>query len=135
MTEISLKILDMECAACVARLDRVISRLHGVKSAQVNFTAFIENAHKTDTVIFDKTGTITKGNPEVTEIIVLDGRSEKELVRLCASAEVLADHPVANAVVEWRKGMCQHQNVSDGISYAGESTFFIPFSSEISKIQ
>ena len=39
MTEISLKILDMECAACVARLDRVISRLHGVKSAQVNFTA------------------------------------------------------------------------------------------------
>ena len=39
MTEISLKILDMECAACVARLDRVISRLRGVKSAQVNFTA------------------------------------------------------------------------------------------------
>lgn len=64
---------------------------------------FIENAHKTDTVIFDKTGTITKGNPEVTEIIVLDGRSEKELVRLCASAEVLADHPVANAVVEYAK--------------------------------
>lgn len=64
---------------------------------------FIENAHKTDTVIFDKTGTITKGNPEVTELIVLDGRSENELVRLCASAEILADHPVANAVVEYAK--------------------------------
>ena len=64
---------------------------------------FIENAHKTDTVIFDKTGTITKGNHEVTEIIVLDGRSENELVRLCASAEILADHPVANAVVEYAK--------------------------------
>lgn len=64
---------------------------------------FIENAHKTDTVIFDKTGTITKGNPEVTELIVLDGRSENELVRLCASAEILAAHPVANAVVEYAK--------------------------------
>lgn len=64
---------------------------------------FIENAHKTDTVIFDKTGTITKGNPEVTELIALDGRSEKELIRLCASAEILADHPVANAVVEYAK--------------------------------
>ena len=43
MTEISIKILDMECAACVARLDRVISRLHGVFSAQVNFTASSAN--------------------------------------------------------------------------------------------
>ena len=51
MTEISIKILDMECAACVARLDRVISRLHGVFSAQVNFTASSAN------VVYDENET------------------------------------------------------------------------------
>jgi len=66
---------------------------------------FIENAHKTDTVVFDKTGTITKGSPEVTEIIALEGMSENVLLHLCASAEILADHPVANAVVEHTKAV------------------------------
>lgn len=64
---------------------------------------FIENAHKTDTVVFDKTGTITKGSPEVTEVIVLDGTSKNKLLHLAASAEMLADHPVANAVVLYAK--------------------------------
>lgn len=66
---------------------------------------FIENAHKTDTVVFDKTGTITKGSPEVTEVIALDGMGENELLRIAASAEMLADHPVANAVVEYTKAV------------------------------
>ena len=64
---------------------------------------FIENAHKTDTVVFDKTGTITKGSPEVTEVIALDGTSKNKLLHLAASAEMLADHPVANAVVLYAK--------------------------------
>ena len=64
---------------------------------------FIENAHKTDTVVFNKTGTITKGSPEVTEVIALDGTSKNKLLHLAASAEMLADHPVANAVVLYAK--------------------------------
>ena len=60
---------------------------------------FIENARKADTVVFDKTGTITKGCPEVTEILTLGDMDEKTLLRIAASAEAMSDHPVAKAVV------------------------------------
>ncbi len=60
---------------------------------------FIENARKADTVVFDKTGTITKGCPEVTEILTLGGMDEAALLRIAASAEAMSDHPVAKAVV------------------------------------
>lgn len=66
---------------------------------------FIENARKADTVMFDKTGTITKGSPEVTEILTLGGMDEAALLRLAASAEAMSDHPVAKAVVAHAKSV------------------------------
>lgn len=66
---------------------------------------FIENARKADTVVFDKTGTITKGSPEVTEILSLNGMDETALLHLVASAEAMSDHPVAKAVVAHAKGV------------------------------
>lgn len=66
---------------------------------------FIENARKADTVVFDKTGTITKGSPEVTEILTLGGMDEAALLRLAASAEAMSDHPVAKAVVAHAKSV------------------------------
>lgn len=66
---------------------------------------FIENARKADTVVFDKTGTITKGSPEVTEISALGGMDEAALLRLVVSAEAMSDHPVAKAVVAHAKSV------------------------------
>lgn len=66
---------------------------------------FIENARKADTVVFDKTGAITKGCPEVTEILTLGGMDEKTLLRIAASAEAMSDHPVAKAVVARAKSV------------------------------
>lgn len=66
---------------------------------------FIENARKADTVMFDKTGTITKGSPEVTEILTHGGMDEAALLRLAASAEAMSDHPVAKAVVAHAKSV------------------------------
>ncbi len=66
---------------------------------------FIENARKADTVVFDKTGTITKGSPEVTEILTLGGMDKAALLRLAASAEAMSDHPVAKAVVAHAKSV------------------------------
>ena len=66
---------------------------------------FIENARKADTVVFDKTGTITKGSPEVTEILSLGGMDETALLRLVASVEAMSDHPVAKAVVAHAKSV------------------------------
>jgi Cu+-exporting ATPase len=60
----------------------------------------LEGAHKLDTIVLDKTGTLTKGKPELTDVVSSDGLSEDELLRLVASAERGSEHPLGEAVVE-----------------------------------
>lgn len=66
-----------------------------IKSAEA-----LETAHTIDTVVLDKTGTITEGKPAVTDIIALNGMSERELLSIAASIEKPSEHPLAEAVVE-----------------------------------
>jgi Cu+-exporting ATPase len=63
----------------------------------------LETAGKIDTVILDKTGTVTRGAPQVTDVIPLNGFSETEVLRLAASAERYSEHPLGRAVVEYAK--------------------------------
>jgi P-type Cu+ transporter len=60
----------------------------------------LEQARKIDTVVLDKTGTLTHGKPAVTRIVVSDGMAEPELLRLAAAAEVGSEHPLGEAIVE-----------------------------------
>jgi len=59
----------------------------------------LETAHKVDTVVLDKTGTITEGKPSVTDIIPANGLAPDELLRLAASAERGSEHPLGEAIV------------------------------------
>lgn len=59
----------------------------------------LEIGHKVDTVVLDKTGTITEGKPEVTDILALPGRSGEELLRLAAACEQMSEHPLGKAIV------------------------------------
>ncbi len=59
----------------------------------------LENAHNIDTVILDKTGTITKGTPEVTDIYPIGDITSEELLRLTASAEQGSEHPLGEAII------------------------------------
>lgn len=59
----------------------------------------LETTHKIQTIVFDKTGTITEGKPEVTDILVTDSISEEELLRFAASAEKGSEHPLGEAIV------------------------------------
>ncbi|HZA80864.1 MAG TPA: heavy metal translocating P-type ATPase, partial [Actinomycetes bacterium] len=59
----------------------------------------IETAARIDTVVLDKTGTLTKGEPEVTEVVCADGVTEAELLRLVAAVERSSEHPLAAAIV------------------------------------
>ncbi len=62
----------------------------------------LENLHNVDTIVLDKTGTITSGHPSVTDVLVLDGvLSEKEFLAEAAAAEQGSEHPLAQAVVEY----------------------------------
>ena len=58
----------------------------------------LEGAHKINTVVFDKTGTITEGKPKVTDIVT-KGLSEDELLRYASSAEKGSEHPLGEAIV------------------------------------
>jgi Cu2+-exporting ATPase/Cu+-exporting ATPase len=61
----------------------------------------LERLSSVDTVVFDKTGTITKGAPTVTDVVVLDQRfNETELLQLAASVEKKSEHPLAQAIVD-----------------------------------
>ncbi|HQQ40862.1 MAG TPA: heavy metal translocating P-type ATPase, partial [Clostridia bacterium] len=60
----------------------------------------LETTHKIDTVVLDKTGTITQGKPELTDIRLYASGTENELLALSASAERGSEHPVARAIVE-----------------------------------
>ena len=59
----------------------------------------LQNASTIDTVVFDKTGTITIGKPRVTELRPAAGVAERELLRLAAAAERYSEHPLAKAIV------------------------------------
>ncbi|NIK79601.1 Cu+-exporting ATPase [Paenibacillus castaneae] len=59
----------------------------------------LESAHQVDTVVLDKTGTVTKGKPELTNVIVAEGYKEKELLSWVGAAERNSEHPVADALV------------------------------------
>lgn len=60
----------------------------------------LENAHRLTTIVLDKTGTITKGQPEVTDVISLAGLADHAVLTIAASVERKSEHPLAQAIVK-----------------------------------
>jgi Cu2+-exporting ATPase len=60
----------------------------------------LEQGATLDTVVLDKTGTLTKGEPEVVAVATVDGHDEAEVLRLVASAEGDSEHPLAQAIID-----------------------------------
>jgi len=69
-----------------------------VKDAEV-----LETLEKVDTIVVDKTGTLTEGRPRLTECIPVDSDSDDDLLRMAASLEQQSEHPLAHAIVEGAK--------------------------------
>lgn len=62
----------------------------------------LETLHSVDTIVLDKTGTVTSGRPAVTDVAVLDpDLSEEDFLRIAAAAEAGSEHPLATAVLEY----------------------------------
>ncbi|UEA61553.1 cadmium-translocating P-type ATPase [Gordonia otitidis] len=59
----------------------------------------LEKLRQVDVVCFDKTGTLTRGRPEVTDVVVREGSTQNDVLRLAASAEMPSEHPLARAIV------------------------------------
>ncbi|MDD2619542.1 MAG: copper-translocating P-type ATPase, partial [Syntrophomonadaceae bacterium] len=75
----------------------------------------LEMAYKLNTVVLDKTGTITKGQPEVTDIISLDQLDDAEILHLAARAEKNSEHPLGVAIYD--KSKEQYGQVNDPDSF------------------
>ncbi|MBS3168882.1 cadmium-translocating P-type ATPase [Candidatus Woesearchaeota archaeon] len=101
ITTIAVLVIACPCALGLATPTSVMvgtgkGAKHGIliKGGQA-----LETAHKVKYVIFDKTGTITKGQPTVTDILLEDGINEKELLAIAGSIEKKSEHPLAEAIV------------------------------------
>lgn len=89
---------------CALGIATPISLMVGVgKGAEngilIRSGAALETAQKLDTIVLDKTGTITKGKPALTDVIAVNGFDEGELLSLSASVEKASEHPLAEAIV------------------------------------
>lgn len=60
----------------------------------------LENSHRINTVVMDKTGTITKGEPALTDVITIGEMESNAALQVAASAEMLSEHPLAQAIVK-----------------------------------
>ncbi len=72
----------------------------GVAGVLVKNAEALETLEQVDTLVIDKTGTLTEGRPAVTAIITAEGIAESDLLRLCAGVEQASEHPLAAAIVE-----------------------------------
>lgn len=84
-----------------------------IKSAEA-----LETLHTVDTIVMDKTGTVTEGKPSVTDVIPLGKNSRGELLKLAVSLEHLSEHPLSKAVCEYANAY-EKYDVSDFLQIAG----------------
>lgn len=86
----------------------------------------LEAMEKVNTLVVDKTGTLTEGKPKVTSLIIEDGFNEKEVLKYASSLELSSEHPLAQAVVEYAKeneidlGSIENFNAITGKGIMGE---------------
>lgn len=71
----------------------------------VRNAASLEVAEKINTIVLDKTGTLTEGKPNVTDVISFSGEKESEVLRIAASLEKRSGHPLSLAVIEKASGL------------------------------
>ena len=97
---ISVLVISCPCALGLATpVAIMVGNGMGAKNGILFKTAVsLEETGKTQIVALDKTGTITQGEPKVTDIIPVNGRSEKELLSIAYALEKKSEHPLARAV-------------------------------------
>jgi Cu+-exporting ATPase len=79
----------------------------------------LERIQRVDTVVLDKTGTITRGKPEITELEAAPGFMLSEVLRLAAAVEMLSEHPLAQAVIS--KARAMELEISPAVDFMAET--------------
>ena len=106
LTAVSVLVIACPCALGLATPTAIMvgTGLGAKKGVLIKGGDALESAHKVKYVIFDKTGTITKGTPELTDLISANGESgNKKLLTILGSIEKSSEHPLAEAIVKYAK--------------------------------
>ena len=100
---ISVLVISCPCALGLATpVAIMVGNGMGAKNGILFKTAVsLEETGKVEIVALDKTGTITSGEPKVTDVLAADGHSEEELLKLAYSLESKSEHPLAKAIVAY----------------------------------
>jgi P-type Cu+ transporter len=106
--QIMIAILVISCPCALGLATPVTMMVGTGKGAELGIliksAEAMEKLHTIDTVVMDKTGTITQGKPVVVDTIIHDGTSLKTILQLAASIETNSEHPLAKAIVDHHQG-------------------------------
>jgi Cd2+/Zn2+-exporting ATPase/Cu+-exporting ATPase len=100
ISTISVIVVAGACGVAAGTPLAIVAVMGGLakKGVIVKGGVYVQEMSKIDTVVIDKTGTLTLGDPEVTDIVGLDGCSQKQVLTYAAAAEKLSNHPLARAI-------------------------------------
>jgi Cd2+/Zn2+-exporting ATPase/Cu+-exporting ATPase len=101
MSTVAVMVVACACAFALATPVALLASI-GAKAKQgllIKGGKYIESLAQADVLLIDKTGTLTFGRPEITDVITLNGHSEGDLLLLAGSAEQYSEHPLGKAVV------------------------------------
>jgi len=113
---ISVIVVACPCAIALATPLAVVASIGNAarRGIIVKGGIYLEEIAKVDTLVIDKTGTLTLGTPKITEIKCYDEHCEKEVIDLAATAELHSEHPLASAIAdkaqEYGIETCEHDD-------------------------
>ncbi len=102
-----ISVLVISCPCALGLATPVAMMVANGKAAEngilVKNAEALELLHKIDTIVFDKTGTITKGKPELTDIITVNGFDSEKALKIASSIESNSQHPLGLAIINYAK--------------------------------
>ena len=119
----AISVLVISCPCALGLATPMAIMVATGKSAQFGLlfknAESLENLHKVDTILLDKTGTITEGKPQVTDII--SEIDENEFIKIASSIENNSEHPLSHAIIEYAKAKnIQAKNIEDFEAISGK---------------
>lgn len=119
----AISVLVISCPCALGLATPMAIMVATGKSAQFGLlfknAESLENLHKVDTILLDKTGTITEGRPQVTDII--SEIDENEFIKIASSIENNSEHPLSHAISEYAKAKnIQTKNIEDFEAISGK---------------
>lgn len=133
ISTISVIVVAGACGVAAGTPLAIVAVMGGLakKGVIVKGGVYVQEMSKIDTVVIDKTGTLTLGDPEVTDIVGLDGCSEEQVLTYAAAAEKLSSHPLARAIAAKAQELGANPTGSSSSEYIAGKGIISQFQGEL----